>query len=150
LLLINESKLKMIDGIGNSSQRKGLYQSENTIIIAKHGTSAQSPLLPAVLTLLLNLFWLVLRELDREGYGTERAAVRRQSPSFFRQTRAILREKGVEFMVGILWTIVVVLFVLWLLGFIFHIAGGLIHIVLVIAIIVAIYNFVVGSRRRTL
>jgi Family of unknown function (DUF5670) len=76
--------------------------------------------------------------------------VRRQSPYFFRQTTASSREKGVESMIGILWTIVVVLFVLWLLGFIFHIAGGLIHIVLVIAIIVAIYNFVVGSRRRTL
>jgi uncharacterized membrane protein len=92
----------------------------------------------------------VLRELDRKGYGTDRAPARRQSPYFFRRTTAILREKGVESMIGILWTIVVVLFVLWLLGFIFHIAGGLIHIVLVIAIIVAIYNFVVGSRRRTL
>ncbi len=29
---------------------------------------------------------------------------------------------------SLLWTIVVVLFVLWLLGFLFHVAGGLIHI----------------------
>jgi hypothetical protein len=53
-------------------------------------------------------------------------------------------------MIGILWGIVVLLFVLWLLGFIFHVAGGLIHILIVIAIIVAIWNFVTARRRRTL
>jgi len=48
-----------------------------------------------------------------------------------------------------LWTAVVVLVVLWLLGFVvFHVAGGLIHILLVIAVIVLVYNLVVGSRRR--
>ena len=31
-----------------------------------------------------------------------------------------------------LWTILVILFVLWLLGFTLHIGGGLIHILLVI------------------
>lgn len=41
-----------------------------------------------------------------------------------------------------------VLVVLWLLGFFaFHIAGGLIHLLLVIAIIVVIWNFVSGRRR---
>jgi hypothetical protein len=46
-----------------------------------------------------------------------------------------------------LWTIFVVLLVLWLLGFFtFHIAGGLIHILLVIALIVLIYNLVAGRR----
>ncbi len=53
-------------------------------------------------------------------------------------------------MIRILWTIVVILFVLWLLGFIFHVAGGLIHLLIVIAVIVAIYNFVVANRRRRL
>jgi hypothetical protein len=54
-------------------------------------------------------------------------------------------------MFGILWGVVVVLFVLWLLGFLFHIAGGLIHILLVIAAIVLIYNLISGGRsRRTL
>ncbi|MBV9258982.1 MAG: lmo0937 family membrane protein [Ktedonobacteraceae bacterium] len=55
-------------------------------------------------------------------------------------------------MVGILWTIAVILFVLWLLGFlVFHVAGGLIHLLLVIAIIVIVWNLVMGSRgRRTL
>jgi hypothetical protein len=51
-------------------------------------------------------------------------------------------------MVGLLWTVAVILFILWLLGWLaFHIAGGAIHILLVIAVIVIIYNLVVGSRR---
>ncbi len=45
-----------------------------------------------------------------------------------------------------LWTIFVILVVLWLLGFSFHIAGGLIHILLVIALIVLIVNLVSGRR----
>jgi len=49
---------------------------------------------------------------------------------------------------SILWAVVVILVVLWLLGFIFHIAGGLIHILLVIAIIVLIYNLIVSTRSR--
>lgn len=54
-------------------------------------------------------------------------------------------------MVNILWGIAVVLFVLWLLGFALHVAGGLIHILLVIAVIVVAYNLIMGSRaRRTL
>jgi len=40
-------------------------------------------------------------------------------------------------MVRLLWTIAVVLVVLWLLGFALHIAGGLIHLLLVLALIVA-------------
>ncbi len=52
---------------------------------------------------------------------------------------------------SILWGVVVILVVFWLLGFIFHIAGSLIHILLVIAVIVLLYNLFVGSRsRRTL
>jgi len=39
-----------------------------------------------------------------------------------------------------LWTIFVVLLILWLLGFSFHIAGGLIHILLIVALIVLIIN----------
>jgi hypothetical protein len=50
---------------------------------------------------------------------------------------------------GILWTIVVVLVVLWLLGwFALHIGGGLIHLLLIVAVIVLLYNLFVGRRRR--
>jgi hypothetical protein len=45
-----------------------------------------------------------------------------------------------------LWTIFVILLVLWLLGFSLHIAGGLIHILLVIALAVLIINLVSGRR----
>ncbi len=46
-----------------------------------------------------------------------------------------------------LWTIAAILVVLWLLGFVvFHAAGGLIHILLVIAIIVVIVNLVTGRK----
>ena len=45
-----------------------------------------------------------------------------------------------------LWTILVVLVVLWLLGFVSHVGGNLIHILLVVALIVLIYNVVTGRR----
>ena len=45
---------------------------------------------------------------------------------------------------GMLLTIAIVLLALWLLGFVMKIAGGLVHIVLVIAVIVAILHFVRG------
>ena len=45
-----------------------------------------------------------------------------------------------------LWTIFVVLLILWLLGFSLHIAGGLIHILLVVALIVLVINLVSGRR----
>ena len=45
-----------------------------------------------------------------------------------------------------LWTIIVILVILWLLGFSFHIGGGLIHILLVIAVIVLVYNLLTGRR----
>ena len=44
-----------------------------------------------------------------------------------------------------LLTIAIVLVVLWLLGFMaFHVAGGLIHIILVVAVIMFILHFVRG------
>jgi hypothetical protein len=46
-----------------------------------------------------------------------------------------------------LWTVAVVLFILWILGFgVFHVAGGLIHVLLVIAVIVIVYNLLAGRR----
>jgi hypothetical protein len=43
-----------------------------------------------------------------------------------------------------LWTIVAVLFILWLLGFSFSIGGSLIHLLLVVALVVMIINLVSG------
>jgi len=47
---------------------------------------------------------------------------------------------------SLIWTIVVVLFVLWLLGFALQFGGGLIHLLLALAIIGIIYNLLVGRR----
>ena len=43
-------------------------------------------------------------------------------------------------------TIIAVLIILWLLGFSFHIGGGLIHLILVIAVVVFVYDMLVGRR----
>jgi len=45
-----------------------------------------------------------------------------------------------------LWTICVILLVLWLLGFSLHIAGGLIHILLVVALVVGLIQLFSGRR----
>jgi Family of unknown function (DUF5670) len=45
-----------------------------------------------------------------------------------------------------LWTIFAILIILWLLGWGFHVAGGLIHLLLVIALVVAVINLVTGRR----
>jgi len=46
----------------------------------------------------------------------------------------------------LLWSIIVVLFVLWLLGFMMHFGGSLIHLVLAIALVLIIVNFLTGRR----
>ena len=45
-----------------------------------------------------------------------------------------------------LWTIFVIILILWLLGFSFHIAGGLIHLLLVLALIVLLIQLITGRR----
>jgi hypothetical protein len=45
-----------------------------------------------------------------------------------------------------LWTIFVVLVILWLLGFTFHVAGSLIHVLLVVALVMLVINLVSGRR----
>lgn len=47
-----------------------------------------------------------------------------------------------------LWTLFAVLLILWLLGFGFHIGGGLVHVLLVLAVVVLIVNLV--TLRSTL
>jgi Family of unknown function (DUF5670) len=59
----------------------------------------------------------------------------------FRLGRAHSRQE-----LHMLWTIFVILLVLWILGFSLHIAGSLIHLLLVIALIVLVVNLVTGRR----
>jgi hypothetical protein len=49
-----------------------------------------------------------------------------------------------------LWTIAAVMFVLWLLGFVSaYTMGGLIHILLVAAVVIVLFNLISGRRSLT-
>jgi len=48
---------------------------------------------------------------------------------------------------NILWLVVVVIVVLWLLGFVAKVAGNLIHGLLVLALIVVVFNLLTGRSR---
>jgi hypothetical protein len=56
----------------------------------------------------------------------------------------VLANRALE--VDMLWTIFVVLLILWLLGFSLHIGGALIHILLVVGLIVLVINLLSGRR----
>lgn len=45
-----------------------------------------------------------------------------------------------------LWTILVILLVLWLVGLLSNVGGGLIHLLLVVAAIVLVINLLSGRR----
>lgn len=46
-----------------------------------------------------------------------------------------------------LWTIALILFILWIIGaFVVPVGGGLIHILLVLALIVIVYRLFTGRR----
>jgi hypothetical protein len=47
---------------------------------------------------------------------------------------------------NLLWIIIVILVLLWLGGFVMHVGGGLIHILIVIAVIVLIFQLITGRR----
>ena len=51
-------------------------------------------------------------------------------------------------MAGILWAVISVLFVLWLLGFLLHFGGGLIHLILVIVVVLVVVNLLTGRGAR--
>ena len=45
-----------------------------------------------------------------------------------------------------LWTVVVVLLILWLLGFTMNVAGGIIHVLLVIALVIIVFRLLSGRK----
>jgi hypothetical protein len=45
-----------------------------------------------------------------------------------------------------LWSILVILLILWALGFGFHVAGSLIHLLLVVAVVVLVLQLITGRR----
>jgi hypothetical protein len=60
----------------------------------------------------------------------------------------VARAKKEDFMSGLLWSIITVLFVLWLFGFVMHFGGGLIHLLLVIAVVLFVVNLLTGRGAR--
>jgi hypothetical protein len=57
-----------------------------------------------------------------------------------------LRRTKTREVINMLWAIFAILLILWLLGFTLHIAGGFIHILLVLAVVVLIINLISGRR----
>jgi len=49
---------------------------------------------------------------------------------------------------GLLWAIIVILFIFWLVGLSFHLLGGFIHIVFVIALVLLVINLITGRGAR--
>jgi Family of unknown function (DUF5670) len=50
-------------------------------------------------------------------------------------------------MLNLLWGLAVLFFVMWLFGFAaFHVTGGLIHMLLVLAVVVVLFRIVMGRR----
>lgn len=49
---------------------------------------------------------------------------------------------------NMLWTVIGLLVAIWLVGLLMHIGGGLIHIVLVVAAVLFVFNLVTGRGAR--
>jgi hypothetical protein len=47
---------------------------------------------------------------------------------------------------NLIWLIVIVLLILWLAGFTLSIGGGLVHLLLVIALVLIVYRLATGRR----
>lgn len=73
------------------------------------------------------------------GAGIDVAPVLKESRNGIRNT--FKKETSV-----MLWTILVILLVLWLVGLLSHVGGSLIHLLLVVAVVVLIINLVTGRR----
>ena len=48
----------------------------------------------------------------------------------------------------LIWTIIVILVAVWLAGFLLHFGGGLIHLILVIALVLLIFNLLTGRGAK--
>jgi hypothetical protein len=101
---------------------------------------------------------LTVRQREQSGFlierepslGTLENAVRS------RPTAAESRGTGVDITRGagkvaredkpMLWTLIVLLLVFWLLGFAFNVAGGIVHVLLVIALVLFVVNLLSGRR----
>ncbi len=69
----------------------------------------------------------------------------RQAPEE-RRERSAGKERDMSGLANILWTVIVILFVLWVLGLVLKIGGGVIHLLLVVAVVLIIWNLIQGRR----
>lgn len=53
-------------------------------------------------------------------------------------------------MLGILYTVAVILLVLWIIGLLVHVASAAIHLLLVAAVIIVLWNLISGRRSTVL
>jgi hypothetical protein len=81
---------------------------------------------------------VVMQRFNAKPAFLEPAACWHERCSFCKQNR-----EGDSIM---LWTILVILLVLWLIGLLSHVGGSLIHLLLVVAVVVLIINLVTGRR----
>lgn len=49
-------------------------------------------------------------------------------------------------MAGILWAILVIVVAVWLIGFLADVAGNIIHLLLLVALVILVYNLITGRR----
>jgi 4-hydroxybenzoate polyprenyltransferase len=87
---------------------------------------------------------------DGDHTSPRRSPVRRKKKSRIDERRcgASLGRRKVVRMAGLVWGIIVILFVLWLLGLVAHIGSGLIHLLLVVALVLLVYNIITGRGAR--
>jgi len=58
------------------------------------------------------------------------------------------KEASMAGLANLIWTLIVILVVLWLLGFLLHVGGALIHLLLVVAVVLLIINLLTGRGAR--
>jgi len=85
---------------------------------------------------------LIDKELNHKNIIYSRQKASAISDSIFTTFICIKKEN----MLNLIWTAVVVLFILWLLGVSIHIGGSLIHLLLILALIGIVYNLFIGRR----
>ena len=56
-------------------------------------------------------------------------------------------DRTIFWRLAMLWTIAIILIIMWAAGFLaFHVAGGLIHLLLVVALVLAVFRLISGRR----
>ena len=85
----------------------------------------------------------LLGPLGRAGFRAPRATAYPAADSAAARSRALEYQMSLA---NILWTVLVIVVVLWLLGFVLNVGGGLIHVLLIVALIIVLYNLLTGRR----